>query len=375
MANRAEKKRKKRKLESGCRFLDVEEPEGDESFLLDLDVASLAGQPEIKGSGELARDYEILEKIQEGSYGIVNRAKCRRTGELIAVKKLKNFKQKEEGLSINGLREIMALKELRHRNILRLQKMYFDMPKQSSDNQETFKEYPCINSIYLVLDYVQNDLRTIIRHQERPFGEAAIKTIIWQLLSAVEFLHKTWYMHRDITPSNVLLNNKGQIKLADFGLCRKYGNQTALLTREVVTLFYRAPELLVLTSDTQAYCDWNTYGTAIDIWSVGCIVAELFTQKVFFHGKNELDQLAKITGPTRVIKPDSDATQRALQKRIESELMQVSASASGQDLLTDLLCIDAHRRASASQALDHFWFKDQPKPVEPKQLGVFPVYR
>lgn len=367
--------RKKRKRQAGEESDFFGESDEDEMCLLDLEVACLESRPEIKGSDNLIQDYEILEKIQEGSYGIVNRARNRETGKLVALKKLKNFKQKEEGLSINGLREITALKELKHRNILRLQKIYFDMPEQGNYNQAISEEYPCIDSITLVLDYVQNDLRTIIRHQERPFKEAAVKTIIWQLLSAVEFLHKNWYMHRDISPSNVLLDNKGQIKLADFGLCRKYGNQTALLTRQVVTLFYRAPELLVLTSDTQAYCDWDAYGTAIDIWSVGCIVAELFTQKVFFHGRNELDQLAKITGPTRVIKPDSDASHRALQKRIESELMQLSVSASGQDLLADLLCIDAHRRASASQALDHPWFEDPPKPVEPKHLGVFPIYR
>ncbi|KAK5069021.1 hypothetical protein LTR16_009748, partial [Cryomyces antarcticus] len=136
------------------------------------------------------------------------------------------------------------------------------------------------------MDFLEHDLKTLQEDMAEPFLPSEIKTLLLQIGSAVEYLHDHWIIHRDLKTSNILLDNRGRIKLADFGLARYIGDPLPPnLTKLVVTLWYRAPELLLGTS---------TYDSAIDMWSIGCIFGELLTKEPLLQGKNEVDQLSKI---------------------------------------------------------------------------------
>ena len=140
--------------------------------------------------------------------------------------------------------------------------------------------------VFLVMDFLEHDLRTLQEDMLESFAPSETKTLLLQLASAVDFLHSNWIMHRDLKTSNILMNNRGQIKIADFGMARYYGDPPPKLTQLVVTLWYRAPELLLGA---------HVYGAEIDMWSVGCIFAELLKKEPVLQGKNEVDQLTKVS--------------------------------------------------------------------------------
>ena len=148
-------------------------------------------------------------------------------------------------------------------------------------------------SVFLVMDFLEHDLKTLQEDMLDGFSPSEVKTLLLQLTSAVEYLHSNWILHRDLKTSNLLMNNRGQMKVADFGMARYYGDPPPKLTQLVVTLWYRAPELLLGT---------EKYGAEIDLWSVGCILGELLTKQPLLQGKNEVDQLSKVK-----IFPDSQA--------------------------------------------------------------------
>ena len=135
------------------------------------------------------------------------------------------------------------------------------------------------------MDFLEHDLKTLQEDMLEPFLPSEIKTLLLQLGSAVEYLHKNWILHRDLKTSNILMNNRGQIKIADFGMARYYGDPPPVLTQLVVTLWYRGPELLLGA---------EKYGAEVDMWSVGCIFAELLKKEPILQGKNEVDQLTKV---------------------------------------------------------------------------------
>ena len=134
------------------------------------------------------------------------------------------------------------------------------------------------------MDFLEHDLKTLQEDMQEPFLPSEIKTLLLQLTSAVEYLHSNWILHRDLKTSNLLMNNRGQMKVADFGMARYYGDPPPKLTQLVVTLWYRAPELLLGA---------EKYGAEVDMWSVGCIFGELLTKEPLLQGKNEVDQLSK----------------------------------------------------------------------------------
>ena len=141
------------------------------------------------------------------------------------------------------------------------------------------------NSVFLVMDFLEHDLKTLQEDMLEPFLPSEIKTLLMQLTSAVEYLHGNWIVHRDLKTSNLLMNNRGQMKVADFGMARYYGDPPPKLTQLVVTLWYRGPELLLGA---------EKYGAEVDMWSVGCIFGELLTKEPLLQGKNEVDQLSKV---------------------------------------------------------------------------------
>ena len=140
-------------------------------------------------------------------------------------------------------------------------------------------------SVFLVMDFLEHDLKTLQEDMLEPFLPSEIKTLLLQLTSAVEYLHGNWILHRDLKTSNILMNNRGQIKIADFGMARYYGDPPPKLTQLVVTLWYRAPELLLGA---------EKYGAEVDMWSLGCILGELLTKEPLLQGKNEVDELSKV---------------------------------------------------------------------------------
>lgn len=136
------------------------------------------------------------------------------------------------------------------------------------------------------MDFLEHDMKTLLNNMHEPFLPSETKTLLLQVISAVEFLHSHWIMHRDLKTSNLLMNNRGEIKLADFGMARFYGDPPPKLTQLVVTLWYRAPELLLGA---------EKYGPEIDMWSIGCIFGELLTKEPLLCGKNEVGQLSEVT--------------------------------------------------------------------------------
>lgn len=215
-------------------------------------------------------NFEALNHIEEGSYGLVSRARETATGTVVALKQLKMDARAPDGFPVTGLREIQTLLESRHENVLALHEVVMG---------------DAMDEVYLVMEFVEHDLKTLLDDMREPFLPSEVKTLMGQLLAGVEYLHNHWIIHRDLKTSNLLLTNRGELKIADFGMARYYGDPPPHLTQLVVTLWYRSPELLLGTTK---------YGLEIDMWSVGCVFGELLTKEPLLQGKNEVNQLAKV---------------------------------------------------------------------------------
>ncbi|XP_015166421.1 cyclin-dependent kinase G-2-like isoform X3 [Solanum tuberosum] len=214
-------------------------------------------------------EFERLNRIDEGTYGVVYRAKDKKTGEIVALKKVKMEKERE-GFPLTSLREINILLSLHHPSIVDVKEVVV----RSS-----------LDSIFMVMEYMEHDLKALMETMKKPFTQSEVKCLMLQLLHGVKYLHDNWVLHRDLKTSNLLLNNQGELKICDFGLARQYGSPLKPYTHLVVTLWYRAPELLLGAKQ---------YSTAIDMWSLGCIMAEMLCKEPLFNGKSEVDQIDKI---------------------------------------------------------------------------------
>ncbi|PWN90064.1 Pkinase-domain-containing protein [Acaromyces ingoldii] len=304
--------------------------------------------------------YERLNHIEEGSYGVVFRARDKETGEIVALKKLKMDKE-TNGFPITSLREIRTLMEAAHENVVRVREIVVG---------------DTLTQIFIVMDFIEHDLKTLLHTQTTPFLASEVKTLMRQLLSAISLLHRNWIIHRDLKTSNLLMNNRGQIKLADFGLARMYGEPTGEMTPLVVTLWYRAPELLLGA---------ETYDTAIDMWSIGCIFAELITKDPLLPARNETEQIYKIfrllgyptedswpgvtslpNAPSLLSKGSALPPYSQLRKKFPYSTEQTI------DLLQKLLTLDPRRRITADEALQHPYFRESPAPAHPDTFGSFP---
>ncbi|KAE9987856.1 hypothetical protein EG328_001282 [Venturia inaequalis] len=305
-------------------------------------------------------NFERLNHIEEGSYGWVSRARETSTGEVVALKKLK-MDNLNDGFPVTALREIQTLKESHHRHIVDLREVVVGEK---------------INDVFLVMEFLEHDLRTLQEDMAEPFMQSEVKTLMIQLTSAVGYLHDNWIMHRDLKTSNILMNNRGEIKLADFGMARYYGDPVPPnLTQLVVTLWYRAPELLLGAA---------TYDQAIDMWSVGCIFGELLKNEPLLQGTSEVDELTKIFElcglPTEETWPGFRRLPNARALRLPSKATSTGSlirskfpllTSSGADLLNSLLSLNPAKRPSAKEVLAHPWFTQDPRP---KATSMFPTF-
>ncbi|MBN3282742.1 CD11B kinase, partial [Polyodon spathula] len=304
-------------------------------------------------------EFQCLNRIEEGTYGVVYRAKDKKTDEIVALKRLKMEKEKE-GFPITSLREINTILKAQHPNIVTVREIVVGSN---------------MDKIYIVMNYVEHDLKSLMETMKQPFLPGEVKTLMIQLLRGTRHLHDNWILHRDLKTSNLLLSHKGILKIGDFGLAREYGSPLKPYTPVVVTLWYRAPELLLGAKE---------YSTAIDLWSVGCIFGELLTQKPLFPGKSEIDQINKIFkdlgSPSEKIWPGynempavkkmtfTEYPYNNLRKRFGALL-----SDQGFDLMNKFLTYCPSKRITAEEALKHEYFRESPLPIEPAMFPTWPA--
>jgi len=309
--------------------------------------------------------YKRLNTIEEGTYGVVHRAQDQDTGKVVALKKIK-MEKTSGSFPITSLREINILMAIDHPNIVKLKEIVIGED---------------LKSIYMVMEYLDHDMKMLLGQMKQPFRQSEVKTLMRQLLSAVDALHKGWILHRDLKTSNLLYSNNGVLKICDFGLARKYGSPIGRYTELVVTLWYRSPELLLGS---------KRYSEAVDMWSVGCIFAEFLTRKPLFPGRTEMAQIEKIFdllgSPSKEQWPEFENLPHAKNfrwaKNKRSKLRAKFPKQNfgggfylddmGFDLLTKLLAFDPKKRISAEEALNHEWFRTAPRPQVLSLMPTFP---
>uniref|UniRef100_A0A7S1C3Y2 Cyclin-dependent kinase 2 homolog n=1 Tax=Bicosoecida sp. CB-2014 TaxID=1486930 RepID=A0A7S1C3Y2_9STRA len=285
--------------------------------------------------------YQKLEKIGEGTYGVVYKAKDRHTGEIVALKKIR-LDVEDEGIPSTAIREIALLKELQHKNIVRLY-----------DVVHTDKK------LTLVFEFLDQDLKNYMDHCEGGLEVGILKKLLFQLLKGIAFCHHHRVLHRDLKPQNLLINREGELKLADFGLARAFGIPVRSYTHEVVTLWYRSPDVLLGS---------RKYSTPVDIWSVGCIFAEMANGRPLFPGTSDEDQLAYIFRSLGTPTVDIFPGLTALPDYVEGAFPMYPAPESlkglvpslddqGVDLFTSMLQYDPAARVTAEAALSHPYFE------------------
>lgn len=218
----------------------------------------------------MADSYHKIEKIGEGTYGVVYKAQEKKSGRIIALKKIR-LNDENEGVPATTIREVSILKTLKHSTIVNLETVLY---KQ--------------NKMYLAMEYLDLDLRKYIdniRRANKAIPSDVLKFFTQQILTAIEYCHARAILHRDLKPQNILISSNLRLKLADFGLGRSIGIPLRTYTHDIVTLWYRPPELLL---------GMKYYSEAVDVWSAAAIIAELVLLVPIFQGDSEIDQIYKI---------------------------------------------------------------------------------
>ncbi|CEF98641.1 Serine/threonine-protein kinase, active site [Ostreococcus tauri] len=293
--------------------------------------------------------YERGRTLGEGTYGVVHEARVKETNEVVAIKKIRLGKLKE-GVNFTAIREIKLLQEIKHEHVIEL--------------VDVFAHKKNLN---LVFEYCGGDLEMVIKDKATPLSAGEVKSYARMTLRAVAHCHENWVLHRDLKPNNLLIAPNGCLKLADFGLARIFGSPDRRFTHQVFARWYRAPELLLGS---------KTYGPGVDVWAVGCILAELMLRKPFFAGSSDIDQLGKVYAalgtPTETNWPGVSA----LPDFIEfiyvppPNLHDTFPNETNEslDLLKRMLEYDPNKRITAAQALEHPYFHTKPAPIPFEEL-------
>eukprot|EP00471_Norrisiella_sphaerica_P006571 CAMPEP_0184491512 /NCGR_PEP_ID=MMETSP0113_2-20130426/20589_1 /TAXON_ID=91329 /ORGANISM="Norrisiella sphaerica, Strain BC52" /LENGTH=397 /DNA_ID=CAMNT_0026875915 /DNA_START=47 /DNA_END=1240 /DNA_ORIENTATION=+ len=288
------------------------------------------------------KKYDGLYKLGEGAYGMVVAGREVETRRKIAIKKITKFAEDLlDGMRI--LREIKLLQHLKHINIIRL--------------RDIFGDYRNLDDIYLVFDRMETNMHDII-YSKNKLTDEHVKYFVWQLLCGVKYMHSAGIIHRDLKPSNLLLNSDCDMKICDFGLSRGELKDTELkeYTEYVVTRWYRAPEVMLSP---------GRYDRKMDVWSIGCIMAELIGRKPIFRGDNYIEQM-KLIFKQLGTPPDEDLdfitneqalkyvkTKMGKMKKIPWKETFPNASEEALDLLEKMLNFHPKKRISVEDALNH----------------------
>lgn len=320
-------------------------------------LAAVAGEAIRGWVPRRADSFEKLDKIGQGTYSNVYRARDLDQGKIVALKKVRFDNLEPESVRFMA-REIHILRRLDHPNIIKLEGL-------------VTSRMSC--SLYLVFEYMEHDLAGLASHPGLKFTEPQVKCYMQQLLRGLDHCHRHGVLHRDIKGSNLLIDNNGILKIADFGLASFFDpRQNQPLTSRVVTLWYRPPELLLGAT---------YYGAAVDLWSTGCILAELYAGKPIMPGRTEVEQLHKIFklcgSPSEeywrksklphatIFKP-----QQPYKRCVADTFKDFPAPALA--LMEVLLSIDPADRGSASSALQSEFFITKPLPCDPSSLPKYP---
>ena len=313
----------------------------------DKTVFDLAGTTFI-----IDKKYSVVKKLGTGAYGVVCSCKDNEKNILVAMKKIQNaFEDLIDAKRI--VREIILLHFLNHPAIIKL--LDVEKPKDISN----------FNDIYFASEYMDTDLHKVI-YSKQPLSDSHYQYFIYQLITGVHYLHSANVIHRDLKPSNILVNKDCQIKICDLGLGRGLpeegeGNiDDGNLTQYVTTRWYRAPEVILCPSK---------YSKAMDIWSIGCIFAEIMARCPLFRGENYLDQIKKITdilGSPNENDMSYISDQQAIKfitelpkkKKISFKEIYPNGNPLAIDLLEKMLCFNPKNRINTEQCLNHPYFKE-----------------
>ncbi|CAL2037627.1 unnamed protein product [Caenorhabditis brenneri] len=286
-------------------------------------------------------NYDKMEKIGEGTYGTVFKARNKSSGEIVALKRVR-LDDDDEGVPSSALREICILRELKHRNVVRL----YDVVHSE-------------NKLTLVFEYCDQDLKKFFDSLNGYMDAQTARSLMLQLLRGLSFCHAHHVLHRDLKPQNLLINTNGTLKLADFGLARAFGVPVRCFSAEVVTLWYRPPDVLFGA---------KLYNTSIDMWSAGCIFAEISNAgRPLFPGADVDDQLKRIfkqlgtpteeSWPSISQLPDFKPYPVYHPTLTWSQIVP-NLNTRGRDLLQKLLVCNPAGRIDADAALRHAYFAD-----------------
>lgn len=308
---------------------------------------------------EVDSRYSPLESIGTGAYGVVCAAKDNRTGKRVAIKKIPKVLEVLV-IAKRTYRELKILRHLRHENIISI----LDVMQPPEDLSQ-------FEDVYVVLDLMETDLHHII-HSVQPLSDEHIKFFLYQILRGLKYIHSASVLHRDLKPSNLLVNRNCELKIGDFGMARGLASSAdehaTFMTEYVATRWYRAPELMLSFSE---------YTFAIDMWSVGCILAEMLARRQLFPGKDYLNQLQLILSVVGT--PDAQYIQGIGSERVKTYLQNLPARKRvdlsvlfpkcgplAVELLNSLLQLDPKRRPTSEGALEHKYLsryhdpKDEP---------------
>ena len=303
--------------------------------------------------------YVKDKKLGEGTYAIVYLGHLRTDPfSLVAIKKIKVNTDYRDGLSMDAVREVKYLQELSHPNIIALDAVF------SSKNQ----------NLNLVLEFLPlGDLEMLIRDTNGiQYGTAEVKAWMAMLGRAVWFCHENFVLHRDIKPNNLLIAADGEVKLADFGLARSFSDPYRPMTCQVITRWYRPPELLMGA---------RFYSGAVDIWSVGMVFAELILRSPFVPGNTDVHQLEMISEGVGTPSEDNWPGVSRLDGYVKFDKATIgardrtyflsrfgTAGPVGVDLLMSMLALDPRKRCTARQVLEHRWWLSDPQPTAKEDL-------
>ena len=299
-------------------------------------------------------NYSFLGRVGEGAHGIVFKAKQIQSGEIVALKKIP-LRRVEDGIPNAVLREIKALQQIEHPNVVKL----YDVFSHGT-------------GFVLVFEFMLSDLSEVLRNYDQPLTRSQIKSYMLMLLQGISYCHEKNIMHRDLKPANLLISHTGHLKIADFGLARVFiQDGSRLYSHQVATRWYRAPELLYGA---------RTYDQSVDLWAVGTIFGEMLNKSPLFPGESDIEQLCCVLRalgtpdekkwPGLKELPDFKKITFPENEAVPFEQLVPDASLSAIDLLKRFLVYSSKQRILAKQALLHKYFFTEPLPAHHSQLPI-----